>query len=147
MALEQRAARRRAARVGELDERLVEQHDDALGQRVEQRVELGGRTSSSPVGSLGLHSATTRVRSLIAAQDALGAEPGTGTARAVRAPGHQRVERIGGPRRDQLVARLDQRLRGGAEQLGGAVADDDLLARRRLARGELAAQLGGVRVG
>ena len=71
----------------------------------------------------------------------------TGTAVRARAARHQRIERIGRPRRDQLVAGLDQRLRGRARAA----------ARRRRRRraapratpwrcGELGAQLGGVPV-
>ena len=46
-----------------------------------------------------------------------------GTARAPARARHQRVERVGGPGRQQLVAGAEQRARGGAEQLGGAVAE------------------------
>ena len=54
---------------------------------------------------------------------------------AVRAARHDRVERVGGPGGEQLLAGLDQRARGGAEQLGGAVAEDQpRRARRRGAR-------------
>jgi hypothetical protein len=38
-----------------------------------------------------------------------------------------RVQRIRRPRRDELVARCDQRLRRGSEELGDARAGDDAL--------------------
>ena len=45
-------------------------------------------------------------------------------ARALR---HQRVQRVGGPGRDELVARSEQDERGCLQELGRAVADHDLL--------------------
>jgi hypothetical protein len=51
--------------VDEVAQRLVEQHDDALGQRLEQRAQLVDAHELAG-GSLGLHSATSRVRSLTA---------------------------------------------------------------------------------
>ena len=44
-----------------------------------------------------------------------------------RARGHQRVEGVGGPRREQLVALAEQHERRGLQQLGRAVAHRDPL--------------------
>ena len=66
--------------VDEVAQRLVEQHDDALGQRGRAASAARRRATSSPVGSLGLHSATIRVRSLTARRTACAPKPGTGTA-------------------------------------------------------------------
>ena len=73
-------------------ERLVEQDDDALGQRVEQRAQLGGRQAARRSGRSGC-----RARRRACGRDrARGRRrrrsPGTGTAYAARAARHQRVE-------------------------------------------------------
>ena len=64
----------------------------------------------------------------------------------VRAPRHERIERIRRPRRDELVARLEQRGRRRGEQLGGAVADHDLVGVDAVALRQLGAQRARVRV-
>jgi hypothetical protein len=61
--------------------------------------------------------------------------------------GHQRVERIRRPRRDQLVAGRQQHVGRHLEQLARAVADDDLLGRHAVALGKHRAHLGRVAVG
>ena len=53
--------------------------------------------------------------------------------------GQQRVERVGGPGHDQLVAAAEQRKRRGLQQLGGPVAHGDLLGGDPVALGELPA--------
>ena len=80
------------------------------------------------------------------AQDGARAVARHGHCVAVRAPRHERIERIRRPRRDQLVARLEQRGRGRRQQLGGAVADDDLVAADAVAVRDLGAQRARVRV-
>ena len=66
---------------------------------------------------------------------------------ASRTLGHERIERIGGPWRDELVAGLEQHVRRRLEQLGGAVADRDLLGLDTVAAGQSAPQPGGKAVG
>ncbi len=65
---------------------------------------------------------------------------------AVGAARHDRVQRVGGPARDELLAGLDQGARGGAEQLRGAIADDHAAGLEAVAAGELQAQLGAAQV-
>ena len=59
---------------------------------------------------------------------------------------HDRVQRVGGPGGEQLLAGLDQRARRGAEQLGGPVAEDQAGGIGVVALGQLVAQVRGVQV-
>ena len=146
MVLEQRE--RRVARLGvdEVAQRLVEQHDDALGQRVEQAPRARRRRAARRSGRWGCRARRRAWRSVTAASIASTPKPGHGHRAAAGAPRHERVQRVGGPRRDQLVAGLDQRAaRRDAQQLRGAVADDDALggdavAARRARRAARAAR-------
>ena len=83
--------------VGELDERLVEQHRDAFGQPVEQPLELGGgeQLAGRVVRGSRARSPARRGRAAACEQrvDAAGDRHGL----AVGAPRHERVEGIGGP--------------------------------------------------
>ena len=54
-----------------------------------------------------------------------------------RAGGHERVERIRGPGRDELLAWGEKRERGRLEQLGGAVAHHDLFCLHAVPFGQL----------
>ena len=56
-------------------------------------------------GRSGCRAPAARVRSVTAAPSQLATRPSTATGRAAGARGHQRVERVGRPRREQLVAR------------------------------------------
>ncbi len=60
---------------------------------------------------------------------------------AVRAAGHDRIQRVGGPEREQLLSGLDQGAGGRAEQLGGAVAEDQAVRVHAVALRERAPQV------
>jgi hypothetical protein len=59
---------------------------------------------------------------------------------------HQRVERVRGPRRHQLVPLVEQHQRGGLEQLGRPVPQHDLLGLDLMALGEELADARGMAV-
>ena len=86
--------------------------------------------SSSPVGSFGLASAITRTSPSWAAASSASTPPGTRSGRPWARRAISGIQGVGGPRRQQLLAGLDQRPGGRAQQLGGAVAEDQPVPRR-----------------
>jgi hypothetical protein len=64
----------------------------------------------------------------------------------VSATSHDRVEGIGGPGGDQSLTGRDQRACGGAEQFGGAVAEDQAAGVDPVAGGQLVVQLGAAQM-
>jgi hypothetical protein len=144
-ALEQPERRVDGLRVDVVDERLVDEHDDALGQALEQRGELVDRHElAGRVVRVAQHD---DARALVdRRQQRVGVEALDRDGERVRPAGHERIERIRRPGRDELVVGLEQRARRRVQQLGGAVADDDLLGRDAVAVGDLRAQGARARV-
>ena len=104
------------------------------------------RCSSSPVGSFGLQMHDDARAVVDRPQQRLGAPAGHRHRAPVRAPGHDRIERVARPRGDELVAGLEQRGGRRVQELRGAVADDDLLGLQAVVVGELGPQRAGARV-
>ena len=136
MALEQLQRGAGRLRVGEVDERLVEQHGDAVGKALEQPSQLARRRAARRWGRWGWRwrSRGRRGRAAAASSSSIAALDADGA--AVRAAGHDRIQRVGGPACEQLLAGLDQRAGGGAEQLGGAVAEDQAVGLDAVELGE-----------
>ena len=132
--------------VGELHERLVKQHRDALRQPVEQSAQLarGQELAGGIVGAGQRDHAHARVcggleQRVHPARDAHRA--------AVGATGHDRIERVGGPGGQQLLTRLDHRAGGRGEQLRGAVTEDQAIGLDAVALGQAVAQLVSAQMG
>ena len=128
--------------VDEVAQRLVEEHDDALGQRLEQRAQLvdGDELARGVVGI----AQGDEPRALVdRAQHGLRPEAGDRHGAAAGAVRDGRVQAVGRPRRDELVERVEQRLRRRAQQLRRAVAHHQAL----LGHPEVVRQLGAQRRG
>ena len=134
----------------EVHERLVEQHVHALGQHREQAPQLGG--GQVVTGRVVRVADDERARAVRDRARQGGAVVGVvalgGHRHRARAGarGHQRVERIRGPRHHQLVALREQRQRRRLEQLRGAVAEHHLLGRHVVALRQQAADAARVAV-
>ena len=104
---------------------------DAVGQPRQQPRELGGRQQLAG----GVVGAGERDHAHVAARarppSSASTPAGDAHGAPVGAARHERIQRVGGPRREQPLAGLDQRARGGAQQLRGAVAEDQALGGRR----------------
>ena len=131
--------------VDEVAQRLVEEHDDALGQGLEQRAQLvdGYELAGGVVGV----AQGDEPRALVdRAQHGLRPEAGHRHGAAAGTVGDGRVQAVRRPWRDELVEGLEQRLRRRAQQLRGAVAHDQALLRHPEVVRQLGAQRRGVAV-
>ena len=104
--LEERERRAGGLGVGELDERLVEQHGDTVGQALEQALERG-RREQLPGGVVGARERNHAHGGVVGCGEQRVDSARDWHSLAVRSPRHDRVERIRGPRGEQLLARLD----------------------------------------
>ena len=134
----------------EVHERLVEQHVHPLRQHRQQAPQLGGgQVVTGRVVGVADDDRARAVRhgagqgGAVVGVVALGAHRDRSRAGA---RGHQRVERIRGPRHHQLVALGEQRQGRRLEQLRGAVAEHHLLGRHAVALGQQPAHAARVAV-
>ncbi len=146
VALEHVDARVAGHLVGVVDERLVEEGHDALGQRRQEVVQLDDAHQVAGRVVRVAHDDDARLV-VDRGEQALGAEAGDRDGAAASAPRELRVERIRRPRGHELVVGLEHGRGGGAEELRGPVADHDPRGLDAVAVGQLGAQLGRARVG
>ena len=143
--VEQGQRRARALDVDEVHQRLVQQDRHVVGQALQQRAQRAG----VHIGAVGVVGVAQRQHPRALAhrgEDGVGVVAGHGDRPAARGPGHQRVERIGGPGGDQLITRVHELARGGLQQPAGAVPHRDAFGLDAVPARQLAPELHRVRV-
>ena len=121
MVVEQRQRAAAGLGVHEVHQRLVQQHRDAVGQPTQEPVQLirAEILAGGVVGVADHQHARTVVHRR---GQGVGVEARHRHRARAGVARHQRVQRVGRPRRDQLVALARQRDRGGVKQGGRSVA-------------------------